>query len=203
MTKSYWIFQWRPSPYYCEKAGIKVPAAQWIFSQEVFEESAYLAGRRAAICVQRELGNNLTEPVDPEHIKLRKVEIPYVWCMPHDQGSCIHRYPLDRRTALSWVGGKRPAPTACGYYVQDVESISLSVPSCHLCLVRLIQEHDPEVLRLTGIVDEERQHAILTLARAILLPPLRRQRRTKGRSKRPKAITKRKVKARAQRGKPH
>lgn len=202
MNKSYWIFQWRPSPYYCERVARKLPPTglrAWCLDMRVFEESAYLASRTAALCLQRAMGDIFTEPVDPEHIKVRRVNIPYVWCIPHDQGSCIHRYndKLDREWALSWVGGKRPAPTACGYYVHDVERIEQSLPSCELCLMQLIRQYDPEVLRMTGLVDENRQNAILTVLGA-LLPP-----RTKGRSKRPKAITKRKVKARAQRGKPH
>lgn len=196
MNKSYWIFQWCPSKGYCDRVGFNPRQAlkTWSLDIQVFEESAYRAARTAAICTQRALGVALSDPVDPEHIKLRQVDLPDVWCMPHDQGSCIHRYndKLDREWALSWVGAKRPAPTACGYYVHDVESIALGLPTCPLCLIRLIQQHDPKVLTMIGYVDENRQKAIATLAGAW---------RTQGRSKRPKALTKHKAKGRPQRGK--
>lgn len=134
--KSYWEYR------------LRSPDHGWHHKPFVFEETAYFALRSAAILLQQQ--NQDTQPVHHENVEVMRIELPLHWCVQHDHGSCVvrgrHGMPLgaDGQKVLLPEARKligKEVRTLCGYYVWDVETIKLGLPSCDLCLNEMFERY--------------------------------------------------------------
>lgn len=147
MDKSYWVYKWHPSQAFLDLiAEPPGPEAFELYFVEplVYEETAHLAVRTAAQHLQRRI--QPPEPIDPLHVRVIQVGLQNRWCVKHDQGSCALAMAKNEEGAR-WFIGADNVLTTCQHYVHEVEEVFFGVPSCELCLVRLIVAELFEMVR--------------------------------------------------------